>query len=280
LRLLFVSDIHYPVDYKVMHRLMEAAKDREAVIVIAGDVTAGGYLHHFEKFLRLMSQARLVLVAGNHDLWLSKKMIKKGYNSLHKLEKISQLCRKYGAKLLDTEKEPLEMGGAALVGSVGWYDYSYAQGLGYTREDFERGTPYKGCEKSLRGPLPPCPAWHNDKVYVKLPFPDEEYVRRNIAQMEKKIRAAEKKGLPVYLILHHVPRQELVKYTGNPKEDFFKAYEGSPKLGELAEKHRKTVKAVFYGHIHDPNAKPTTINGIKYINTYPSLRTQTIQIKI
>ena len=140
MRLLFVSDIHYPVDYKVMHRLMEAAKDREAVIVIAGDVTAGGYLHHFEKFLRLMSQARLVLVAGNHDLWLSKKMIKKGYNSLHKLEKISQLCRKYGAKLLDTEKEPLEMGGAALIGSVGWYDYSYAQGLGYAREDFERSS--------------------------------------------------------------------------------------------------------------------------------------------
>jgi len=280
LKLLLVSDIHYPADHRVTLRLRDIVRDGDVVVVIAGDVTASGYLHHFEKFLRLMSGARMILVVGNHDLWLSRKMIKRGYDSLDKLRRISELCRKYGARVLDTERGPLDLGGVALVGSVGWYDYSYAEGLGFSRRDFNRGTPYRGCEKGLYGRLPPCPAWHNDKVYVKLPFPDEEYVRRNVAEMERKILAAEKLGLDVYLVLHHVPRRELVKYAGDPLEDFFKAYDGSPLLGELAEKYRRIVKAVFYGHVHDPSSTPTRIDGVEYVNVYPSLRTRIIEVEV
>lgn len=199
---------------------------------------------------------------------------------MEKLRRLAEMCAKHGVVLLDVLEEPLDIGGVALVGSVGWYDYGYAEGLGFSREDFERGTPYRGCVKGYRGPLPPCPAWHNDKVYVKLPFSDPEFVERNVASMERRILKAEEMGLEVYLVLHHVPRREFLRYEGDRKKDFFLAYNGSDRLGELAERYNGVVRKVFFGHEHYEEAKPVTINGVEYVNVYPSLRKRIIELEV
>ncbi|GEM_PF-2283877 len=267
------SDLHYSKlgcmrNLELFGRFLNRlGKIKPDVIVVCGDFTGCGYIEDFTRLVRIIRRASphtvQVYVFGNHDLWLSKNEMRKGLDSLEKMEKYSRKAEEAGVYILDLHG-PLKLEDVWLVGAVGWYDYSYASHLNFPYESFVKGTPYPDCEiphGNIFIPTIHCPEWWVDKVRVRIPFSDEEFLEINVKKLEKQLSKAGRKTM---LFLHHVPKRALLPYTGKPFTDFFRAYDSSEKLGAVAE--RFEVEKVFFGH--KVLAKSAEINGVKYLNAH------------
>ncbi len=249
MKLMLTSDVHHPQYWQKLSSHLE--KEKPDLLIIAGDLTASGNMREFEKLFKLVKRhTNLWYVLGNHDLWLSKRMLRKGLNSLHKMELIRKMALSYG--FLDLHLEgPQKLGNLSLVGVIGWYDYSYApEG---TLEQFLRGSPYD-CHPLSK--YNPCPEWWNDKVWVKLPFSDPEFAKMNADLLREGLLGVG----DAIVIMHHVPKEELLV---RDRGSFYSAYHGSPLLGRVLEDFR--YKLFFVGYGHDHNGRKAEINGVKYV---------------
>lgn len=72
------------------------------------------------------------------------------------------------------------------------------------------------------------------------------------------------------VVLHHVPRRDLIRYTGNPREDFDYVYAGSSVLGEVISRYAEKIAVIAYGHLNDGSAaRLMAIDDIQHVNVYP-----------
>ena len=270
MKVILLSDLHFPYYANEFNRIM---RKLNGTVVIAGDVTSSGGISEYERLLRILFKKNknltLVHTLGNHDFWLSKNQMRKNINSLEKIKRFKEIAEEYNVYILDFE--PFVIGNIAFIGNVGWYDYSFASHLNFDKTFFKRGTPYKNCyipnSYTSHKPNPVkeiCPAWHNDPRYVRLPMSNREFVKLNVGKIKKhaeEVSHADK----IYVIFHHVPKKELISYTGDRYEDFFRAYDGSDLLGKAVEELEINVDAVFYGHTHTDRKRVNVINGIRYV---------------
>ena len=122
MRLLITADLHYnhpksrPLADEVIDRIN--AEKADALIVVGDTAVADG--DSLEQCLeRFEFAGPRLFVAGNHELWTH------GDDSYQLFtETLPQRIRNLGWHWLETE--PLSIGDVAIVGSVGWYDYSFA----------------------------------------------------------------------------------------------------------------------------------------------------------
>lgn len=274
-RILLASDLHYPTDGSLAWTLAEVLRHVDAdALVLGGDFVDYGNENNIDKLLTIIRRTYkgpILAVWGNHEHYLSQIRIRKGWTSLDQLERLRQALTRYGASTLDTDG-PMNVNGISLVGVVGWYDYSFGPPQ-YLEEDYDRCNPFGYSIETLRhcakDPqyLGCPPSWWNDCLYVKLPMHHKDYARLNAEKLENQLRTAEP---PVIVVLHHVPRKDLIKYTGNPQEDFDYAYAGSPTLKEVINHHSDKVAVITYGHLHNESVNRVVMtDGIPYINTYP-----------
>src|SRR5262245_40710719 len=127
LRLAVTADLHWG------HRKgSEATQELTAalrahppdVFVLAGDI---GTAAHFEECLALFADidCRKVLVPGNHDLWVSAEQT--AFDSLDLYERLlPEVSARHGFHYLDQGPLLVPEADTALVGSINWYDYSWA----------------------------------------------------------------------------------------------------------------------------------------------------------
>src|SRR6185436_17426252 len=101
------------------------------VLLVVGD-TAASEGDALEKCLsRFQFNGPRLFVAGNHELWTH------GNDSYHLFHvELPDRVAALGWHWL--EREPFEWDGIAIVGSVGWYDYSFARAeLGIPRRFYD-----------------------------------------------------------------------------------------------------------------------------------------------
>ncbi|RLE93568.1 MAG: hypothetical protein DRN04_06500 [Thermoprotei archaeon] len=142
-RIAAVSDIHHPASTILVKLAQVLRKSEIDLIVFAGDVVNWADEKYFKKllkFIRRFFKGPLLAVSGNHEHWLSGREKRRGLTSIEKLNKLAKLYEEYNGVLLDV-KGPCRIGDLYVVGVVGWYNYSYAQGLGFTEKDFENCNP-------------------------------------------------------------------------------------------------------------------------------------------
>lgn len=274
-RLLVVSDIHFPTDPRAVWKL--AGVLRHSVIdalVLAGDflddVSANAVQKLFFRVLRRAYKGPIIVVWGNHEHYLTRNRLERGLTSIDQLDWLYDRLIEHGVKVLDRDG-PVNIGSVTIAGVVGWYDYSYGP-REYTSEDYERCNPYgvsleviRKCARGRWRHLCP-PWWRNDCLYVKLPMDNRTYLKLNAERFVSQLERAEP---PIVAVLHHVPRRELLRYTGNPVKDFDLAYAGSPVLGSTLEKHMAKLAAVVYGHVHEHSiARVLPIHDTPYVNAY------------
>ncbi len=247
MKLMLTSDVHHP---QHTHRLLLFLKrEKPDILVIAGDLTARGDMREFLKLFKLVSRhSTLWYVLGNHDLWLSRSMMRRGKNSLDKMESVRKLASSFGFVDLYLEG-PQKIGDLSVVGVIGWYDYRYAD-PSYKMEQFLRGSPYN-CDPLSK--YYPCPEWWNERIWVKLPYSDPEFAEINVEKLREWL-SSQKKAI---VVMHHVPKAELLT-----KDGFYRAYHGSPLLGRTLEDLRERVVLVGYGH-HE--GKEAVIRGVRYV---------------
>lgn len=260
MKLLVTADLHYDIQRsrEPTERLAEQICQHPAdALVIAGD-TASQDLAILEDCLRLFDGFRgaKAMVAGNHDLWVSE-----GGDSLKRLdEELPAVCQQFGFHLLETG--PLVVGDAALVGNIGWYDYSF--------RDERLEIPLRFYEAKL-GPgaaagraaykhlvnghgdvtedMRQVTTFWMDGARVKLPLSDAQFTEQLVDRLRMHLEQVNTDIRTIVVVLHHLPFAELVRRQGVSNWQFANAFMGSGRFGELLLECPK-VSHAFCGHSH------------------------------
>jgi predicted phosphodiesterase len=280
MRLLITADLHY--DHANAAGLVEpvvADMNRaggDVLLVIGDAATSDG--DALERCLSLFRFAGPKLfIAGNHELWTET-----GDDSYALFTTdLPRRVRQLGWQWLETEPFIAPGGDVAIVGTVGWYDYSYAQPSLEIPQRFYRQKVSPGAARHLeefRHLLEPdidispkarrVTARWNDGRFVKLHRSDEEFLGELTQRLDRQLYSLSHVKT-IITATHHLPFRELLPPSHSAQWDFAKAYLGSDAIGGTLLRH-KNVRHAFCGHSH--YAAETRIGHIHAVNVGSSYR--------
>jgi predicted MPP superfamily phosphohydrolase len=259
MRVLLTADLHYnhprsrPLADTLIDDMNRAGGD---VLVVIGDTA----VHEGDALEQCLSRFTFrgpkLIVAGNHELWT------RGDDSYALFtEELPRRCRALGWQWLETD--PFVTSDLAIVGSLGWYDYSFAQASLEIPLRFYEHKVSPGAAAHLDGfahlldrvdDVSPrarqVVARWNDGRYVKLHRGDREFLAELTARLDQQLAGvAHVKN--VVAVTHHLPFAELLPPPRTAQWDFAKAYLGAAALGRTLLKHAH-VRHAFCGHSHFP----------------------------
>jgi Icc-related predicted phosphoesterase len=257
MRLLATADLHYnhPRSRESADELIDRInRERFDALLLVGD-TAAGDGDALEQCLgRFTFGGPKLFVAGNHELWTH------GDDS-HRLfrEELPRRVRALGWQWLQTES--FRAGDVAVVGSVGWYDYSFAQAsLGIPHRFYaakvspgvaERLEEYRHLLEAADDVGPAARgvvARWNDGKFVKLHRTDAAFLDELLSELRGQLDAV--RDVPtVVAAVHHLPFAGLLPPSHNAQWDFAKAYLGSGRIGGLLLEF-PNVRHLLCGHSH------------------------------
>ena len=280
MRLLVTADLHYNhAKSKTLAReaigQMNAAGG-DGVLVIGDTAAADG--PELEECLSLFAiPGPRLFVAGNHELWTM------GPDSLRLFqEDLPRRVKSIGWQWL--QNEPFVVDAAAIVGSLGWYDYTFAQrSLGipdrFYRQKISPGAAERFDElghlfdprDDIAPPAMQIVARWNDGRYVHLGRSDEAFLNELLTTLAAQLDALS--SCPrVIAAVHHLPFHELLPPSHSGQWDFAKAYLGSEKIGDLLLRY-PNVREVFCGHSHFP--AEANVGHIRAVNIGSGYRNKT-----
>jgi predicted phosphohydrolase len=275
MRILVTADLHFDIARsrapaeRLAKRACEVGGD---AIVLVGD-TASADLEPLRQCLGLFEAfpGRRFIVPGNHCLWCREEETSLlRYNDI-----LPRVAREEGFELLD--HRPAELGAVGLVGSVGWYDYSFRDRSLGIPEDFYRAKVAPGAAAYLGGHeqildthrdvlteahMSMGTRWM-DGVHIRLGVSDEEFVEMLADKLAAQLDELGGRVDRIVAFLHHLPFIELVPTGRPPRFAFAAAFLGAGRFGEVLEAHPK-VTHVYCGHSHWP--KETRVGRLTVVN--------------
>ena len=166
-------------------------------------------------------------------------------------------------------------GDVAIVGSVGWYDFSFAsESLGIPNR-FYAAKMSPGAAEYLHDPIGllastddisphgrEVVARWNDGKFVKLHRSDEAFLIERLDVLRQQLERVAAARL-VIAAVHHLPFRELLPPPHSAQWDFAKAYLGSDRIGKMLLSF-PSVQRAYCGHSHF--AREATVGHIAAIN--------------
>jgi predicted phosphohydrolase len=235
------------------------------VLVLAGDIGTGVL---FEDCLRLFADlsCRKVLVPGNHDLWVQPDA---EHDSLEVYEhRLPEASARAGFHYLDSGPLVLSEVDLALVGSINWYDYSWA--LDGIRRHYPAEEERLRTKHFTRGR-------HNDANFIRWPIDDIAFTSLVTATLERHLFAAREQASRLIVVTHHPPFYGLSFPRPGPPESLdswlWDAFAGNASVEQLLKCHADRIAFAFCGHTH--RARENTLDGIRGYNVgsdYPVKR--------
>jgi predicted phosphohydrolase len=226
------------------------------VLVLGGDVGTGS---RFGECLALFADlsCRKALIPGNHDVWVPPDA---EADSLHRYEQdLPQLAAANGFHYLDQAPLILPEAQLALVGSINWYDYSWAQEA--IRRLFPAEEDRLASKRFTRGR-------HNDANFVRWPLDDPSFTARVVTAFERQLTDALSQVPRAIVITHHPAIYELgFPHAGQPMlldSYLWDAFCGNARLESFLVHHAEHVPLVFSGHTH--RARSTCVAGMRGFN--------------
>lgn len=273
MRIASVSDLHvdFAENRDALVRLATAIhRIGVDLVIVAGDVSHVD--DHIARALRAFRVAApcVAYLPGNHDLWF----VRRDAGTDPEVDSWRRY-RKDLRALVEAEDchylpaGPLELGRIAVVGSTGWYDHSLL------RPELRSSVDPVALEsKQLGGAV-----WSDARFAVfrgldGAPMSDEAVARRMESELAAQIEDVDANpDIEHVVVATHVLafREALGPPKGLPW-DFFDAFMGSTRLGDVVRSSKK-VRAAIYGHTHRPGA--FVIDGIQVHGTplgYPRER--------
>jgi 3',5'-cyclic AMP phosphodiesterase CpdA len=222
-----------------------------------------------------------LFVPGNHELWT----VPGGDSHALLADELPRRVRALGWRWLPGE--PFVENGAAIVGSLGWYDYSFAPPhLGIPRRFYEnKVSPGAAAQLAQHRALlertddialdaMEIVARWNDAQFVHLGRSDEQFLDEQLAMLRGDLQSVAT-ATTVLAAIHHLPFPELLPPNHSANFDFAKAFLGSGRIGELLLEF-PPVKHVYCGHSHF--AAEAQIGRIRAISTGSGYRHKTIHV--
>ncbi|HOW70312.1 MAG TPA: metallophosphoesterase [Phycisphaerae bacterium] len=260
MRIVATADLHYDItrSREPTRLIAEEICGLEAdALLVLGDVAgrdSGIVLEALRLFDRF--RGRKFFVAGNHDIWTGP-----GGDSLDKLEReLPAICRQAGFHPLDVE--PAVLGHVGLVGSIGWYDFSYRpRQLGIPLRFYEAKIAPGAADRlpgfqhllADRSDVPEAAfsigtRWM-DGEHTRLKMSDVEFCQRLVDRLSRHLTEVAGQCDPIVVGMHHVPFAELVPATDTPSWAFAGAFLGSDRFGR-ALLGQPEVRMLVCGHSH------------------------------
>jgi len=293
-KIAITADLHYGTHMggdELENYVDDLNKKGVDVLIIGGDLaSAGADSGDFIEAVSVLSSfgGKVLFVPGNHDLWT------KSGNSFELLNrKIPAILKKYGIHSL--QGNPFQVGNLGIVGSVGWYDYSFRKVPENFKKKFEdyyfmfskdrivrweqietRDYKIRQCAVSLDKKHWQKSIWQ-DKRYVRWKFTDEKFLTYCIENLKKDILEVYREAAEIMVITHHLPFVEFVPDIPDPVWSFHRAFLGSSEMGKLLMDFPK-VRYAFFGHSH--REKFLELNGILARNVYFHSRQKTFILNI
>ena len=235
MRIGFISDLHIDINaaYPVMTMLEKTCQEQELnMLVIAGDVSETpdrtiAAVKNLQERLSADTNCRVCYVPGNHDMW-NKNCPEKSTQQIAEAYEEDPLCLAGGKVFL--------AGDYALIGDIGWYDYSFASPQ-YSRAELE------GMQISGR-------TWQ-DKLFNRWTGDNAGQMRRSLERLRGAMEAAalqygrEKKLIAV---THMLPVREFCVPETQKDWGFFNAFLGGEAIGDLLKEY--PVRFSVCGHVH------------------------------
>ncbi len=249
MKIAYTSDLHIsvsPFNAHAVERIAGLMAETEPdVAVLAGDL--GDTLGDLESVLGFFTfiNAEKLFVPGNHDLWVERdKGFGEGSDSGEKYASlIPALCGRMG--FIDLGQGPFYIGDTAFVGSIGWYDYSFADPrLGLSGEDYRRGR-YDDI------------IWwdHENILWRRYPratdeagLSDIEICDGMVEKLESHIIEAEKRAKRIVAVVHTCPFAE--GFPRGEAPNYLDAFNGSERIGSMLRAHEK-IDLCLTGHKHE-----------------------------
>jgi predicted phosphohydrolase len=282
MRLIVTADLHYnhpisrPLADGLIDQINAAGGD---VLLLVGD-TGVGDGDVLERCLsRFEFAGPKLFVAGNHELWTNR-----GDSYALFTEELPRRVRAMGWQWLETD--PFVAGDVAIVGSVGWYDYSFAQAsLGipdrfYAAKMSPGAATYLGGYEALFERQDDINAlardtiarW-NDGKFIKLGRDDHAFLDECLARLSAACEA-NANARQIIAAVHHLPFRELLPPPKSAQWDFAKAYLGSERIGQALLRY-PNVSKIFCGHSHMPGE--VTVGHITAVNIGSGYRYKTFK---
>ena len=226
------------------------------VLVLAGDVGTGVLFGDcLAQFAEL--PGRKAVVPGNHDLWTKTE---DGFDSLALYrEYLPQVAAEHGFDYLDAGPLLLPEADVALVGSINWYDYSWA--LDKLRQHYPDELERLESKRFTRGR-------HNDANFVRWPLDDARFTAQVVAVFEQQLRAALEQVGRAIVVTHHPPFYGLGfprPFSSTALDSLlWDAFCGNRGMEAVLTRHAERIAYAFCGHTH--RARAEMLGGIRGYN--------------
>ncbi len=260
MRIVLTSDLHYDVARSrqptedLARRLCRNGGD---VLVFVGD-SAAADLAILERCFGLFESFRgpRLFTPGNHDLWVDPESDSRRRYAVE----LPAVCARSGVHYLDDG--PFFAGDCALVGNIGWYDYTFrAARLGIPLR-FYRSKVAPGAAALLDGHRHLVEGYDDvplsagqiairwmDGVRVRLDRSDVAFTQEAAGRLRAHLALAAARVRRIVVGVHHLPWAELVPRAVSPAFAFASAFLGSELLGETVLEFPQ-VTHVYCGHSH------------------------------
>lgn len=246
-RVAVTADLHWGArhpDGAAATRLLAAELDHDPpdLLILAGDIGAGD---DFDTCLRLFSglPCRKALVPGNHDIWVRPDDPRGDSLDVYQ-QHLPRVAAESGFHYLDHAPLILPEAALAVVGSINWYDYSWAADrLPEVAADWPDRLRTK---RFTRGR-------HNDANFVRWPYDDPGFTREAVATLSAHLRRALTRVPAALLVTHHPPFRALNYPKQEPfglDELLWEAFSGNDGVERLVAEFGDRVPLAFCGHTH------------------------------
>ena len=251
LRIAVTADLHYGPRHsagaRATHELVAHLADHPPdVLILAGDIGAGD---EFDRCLALFDglDCRKTLVPGNHDVWVRDADARGDSLAMYETH-LPAISQAHGFTYLDNGPLLIPDADVAVVGSMNWYDYSWA------RELLQQATP--DWEERLRTKRF-TRGVHNDGNFVRWPLNDVTFTDRVVAKLTADLDAALAQVGRAIVVTHHPPVRGLLYPAQEPlRLDalLWQAFSGNERVEALLTKESSRVPLIFCGHTHAARA--------------------------
>lgn len=259
MRIAVTADLHWGIHRQgdAATRLMVAQlrADPPDLLILAGDIGAGP---EFAPCLELFRElpARRALVPGNHDVWVADDDSRGDSLALYR-QQLPALSAAAGFHYLDHGPLVLPAADLAIVGSMNWYDYSWADPAALAQY-FPDWRDRLLTKRFTRGR-------HNDARFVRWPpFDDVSFTKEAVATFERHLREALTAVSRVIVVAHHPPFYGLnFPREGPPTADglLWDAFAGNRAFESVLEESADRIVFAFCGHTH--RARYNAFHGIR-----------------
>ena len=216
--------------------------DPPDLLVLAGDIGAGD---DFAACLEVFAGLPCVkaLVPGNHDVWVRPDDARGNSLDVYKRH-LPEAAHWFGFHYLDNGPLIWETGELAVVGSMNWYDYSWAiDRLPAAAADWKERLRAKRIGRGK----------HNDANFVRWPHDDISFTGEAVAALANHLRRAAARVPAVLLVTHHPAFRGL----GYPKQEplgidelLWEAFTGNAAVERLLGEYGARVPLAICGHTH------------------------------